>query len=173
MFCFKLTAMCGIHKIMFVCPGAQDDGGPGGCREGEALSAPAEGDTVGSGLTRLPTSHGGSTWRPLPHQGGLQRDRWEGSYFLNMLSVVFALISLSVYHFIVSTLCVTVCLVHFSDVLPILSLLRPAVFTADVRGAMHLQWKLRGIMIVYNFRNAVCNVCNKVLNVYIIFFTYN
>ncbi|XP_040059702.1 tRNA pseudouridine synthase-like 1 isoform X2 [Gasterosteus aculeatus] len=53
---------------------AEDDGGSSCCRPGAALSAPAAGDTGSSGLSFLPTRNCCSGPRPLPHQGGLQRN---------------------------------------------------------------------------------------------------
>ncbi|XP_040059703.1 tRNA pseudouridine synthase-like 1 isoform X3 [Gasterosteus aculeatus] len=61
-------------QILSLQAGAEDDGGSSCCRPGAALSAPAAGDTGSSGLSFLPTRNCCSGPRPLPHQGGLQRN---------------------------------------------------------------------------------------------------
>lgn len=61
--------------ILPCAPGAEDGRGSGGSRPGAALCASAEGGTGGSGLSGLPTGPDCSGPWPLPHPGGLQRDR--------------------------------------------------------------------------------------------------
>lgn len=76
--CSRLSRhiICDTNVILCCAAGAEDDWGPGGCRPGEAVCAPAEGDIGSSRLSGLPTGSGCSSPGPLPHPGGLQRDRW-------------------------------------------------------------------------------------------------